>query len=123
MVILLAEDDVGVQFLVWRLLKADGFTVLTASDGKAALEVSRNHPGSIDLVLSDVEMPEMDGLELCQTLASERPGIKVLMMSGVASRKEESSMNGLPFLQKPFTCTVLRDSIAGLIGPIPAKQG
>jgi DNA-binding NtrC family response regulator len=122
MVILLAEDDVGVQFFVWSLLKADGFTVLTAGDGKAALEVSRNHPGSIDLVLSDVEMPQMGGLELCKTIASERPGIKVLMMSGVASCKEQDSMNGFPFLQKPFTCTVLRHSIEALIGPIPPSN-
>jgi DNA-binding response OmpR family regulator len=119
MVILLAEDDVGVQFFVWSLLKADGFSVLTAGDGISALEASRNHPGSIDLVLSDVGMPRMDGLELCKTLATERPGIKVLMMSGVASYKEQASMNGLPFLQKPFTCTVLRDSIEALLGPIP----
>src|SRR3954453_9813093 len=119
MVILLAEDDVGVQFFVWNLLRSDGFTVLTAGDGKAALEVSRNYPGSIDLVLSDVEMPRMDGLELCKTIAPERPGIKVLMMSGVAPCKEQVSMNGLPFLQKPFTRTVLRDSIEALIGPIP----
>ena len=87
MVILLAEDDVGVQFFVWSLLKAEGFTVLTAGDGKAALEASRNHPGSIDLLLSDVGMPRMDGLELCKTIAAERPGIKVLMMSGVLSGK------------------------------------
>lgn len=119
MVILLAEDDVGVQFFVWSLLKADGFTVLTAGDGKAALEVSRNHPGPIDLVLSDVGMPQMDGLELCKTIAVERPGIKVLIMSGVPSRKEQASMSGLPFLQKPFTRTELRDSIEALIGPIP----
>jgi DNA-binding response OmpR family regulator len=81
-VILLAEDDVGLQFFVWRLLKADGFTVLTAGDGIAALEASRNYPGSIDLALSDVRMPRMGGLELCRIIAAERPGIKVLMMSG-----------------------------------------
>ena len=115
MVILVAEDDLGVQVFVRNLLKADGFTVLTAGDGKAALEVSRNHPGSIDLVLSDVGMPRMDGLELCKTIASERPGIKVLMMSGVAPCKDQVSMNGLPFLQKPFTGTALRDSIEALI--------
>lgn len=122
MVILLVEDDVGMQFLVWSLLKTEGFTVLTAGDGKAALDVSRNHPGTIDLVLSDVEMPRMDGLELCKTIASERPGIKVLLMSGVAPCKEKVSAKGLPFLQKPFSCTVLRDSIEALIGPIPPSN-
>ena len=103
MVILLAEDDVGLQFFVWRLLKADGLTVLTAGDGKAALEASRNYPGSIDLLLSDVGMPRMDGLELCKSIAAERPGITMPMMSGEPSCKEQVSMSGLPFLQKPFT--------------------
>jgi two-component system, cell cycle sensor histidine kinase and response regulator CckA len=105
MVILLVDDDVGVQFFVWSLLKAEGFTVLTAGDGIAALEASRNHSGAIDLLLSDVAMPRMDGLELRKTIAAERPGIKVLMMSGEASGKEQVSMSGLPFLQKPFTLT------------------
>ena len=117
MVILLVEDDVGVQFYVWKLLKADGYTVLTAGDGKAALEASRNCPGSIDLLMSDVEMPGMGGLELCKNIAAERPGIKVLVMSDEPSCEEQAAMNGLPFLQKPFTSTALRDSIEALLGP------
>ena len=119
MVILLVDDDVGVQFFVWRLLKANGFTVLTAGDGIAALEASRNYPGSIDLMLSDVEMPRMGGLELCKSITAERPEIKVLMMSGEPSCKEHVHISGLPFLEKPFTSTALRDSIEALLGPIP----
>jgi CheY-like chemotaxis protein len=91
MVILLAEDDVGLQFFVWRLLRDDGFSVLAAGDGIAALEVSRNHPGAIDLLLSDVEMPRMGGLELARSIKAERPGIKVIMMSGVLSGREQVS--------------------------------
>ena len=119
MVILLAEDDVGVQFFVWSLLKAEGFTVLTVGDGVAALEASRNHPGAIDLLLSDVAMPRMGGLELCKTLSAERPGIKVLMMSGEPWWRELVFMSGLPFLQKPFTLKALLDSIETLLGPMP----
>jgi DNA-binding response OmpR family regulator len=122
MVILLAEDDVGVRFYIWKLLRADGFTVLTAGDGIAALEVSRNHPGAIDLLLSDVDMPVMGGLELCQAIAEERTGIKVLMMSGGVGGKEQVRMKGLPFLQKPFTGTALRQSIKALLGPNPALR-
>ena len=118
MVILLVEDDVHVQYFFWNLLKADGYTVLTAGDGKAALEVSRNYPGSIDLLLSDVEMPRMGGLELWKNITAERPGIKVLMMSGALEGREEVSMSGLPVLQKPFTDSSLRDAIEALLGPI-----
>jgi DNA-binding response OmpR family regulator len=123
MVILLVEDDLGVRFLIWKLLKAEGFTVLTAGDGKAALEASRNYPGSIDLLLSDVEMPWMGGLELYQNISAERLGIKVLMMSGELWGSQQASMNGLPFLQKPFSRTAIRDSIEALLGPIPPLPG
>jgi DNA-binding NtrC family response regulator len=122
MIILLAEDDVGLRFFVWRLLRADGFSVLTASDGIAALEVSRNHPGTIDLLLSDVEMPRMGGLELCKSIVAERPGTKVLVMSGDLRVREQASMNELPFIQKPFTVTALRDSLEALLGPISQVQ-
>ena len=86
MVILLVDDDVGVQLFVWKLLKDYGFTVLNADSGEAALEASRRYIGSIDLLLTDVRLPRMDGLELCKTVAAERPQIRVLLMSG-ESRK------------------------------------
>jgi DNA-binding NtrC family response regulator len=122
MVILLVEDDAGVQQFVWRLLEAFGFTVLTASNGIAALEAARSHPGTIDLLLSDMQMPQMGGLELAKAIAEERPGIKVLIMSGEPWGMEQASMSGLPFLQKPFTPTALRDSIKALVGPIEPLQ-
>ena len=60
----------------------------------------------------------MSGLELCRNIRAERPGIKVIVMSGDLGR-EQVSMNGLSFLQKPFTPTALRDSIEALLGPMP----
>jgi CheY-like chemotaxis protein len=122
MIILLAEDDVDVQYFIWKLLKADGHTVLATSDGKAALDVSRNHPGPIDLVISDVEMPRMGGLELCRNVAAERPGIKTLIMSGDLQCGELVSSSGFPFIHKPFTRSDLRDSIATVMGPVAPPQ-
>jgi DNA-binding response OmpR family regulator len=116
LVILLAEDDAAVQKFAGKALTMDGFTVLTAGDGKAALEASRKTHGTIDLLLSDVEMPRMDGLELSRNISTERPGIKVLLMSGDPLM---AFKNGLPFLQKPFSQTTLRVSIEALLGPIP----
>jgi DNA-binding response OmpR family regulator len=117
MVILLVEDEIPVQFMIWNLLKADGFTVLRAGDGVAALETSHNHPGPIDLLLTDVEMPRMDGLELCRRIAVERPETKVLIMSGALRERERVAM--LPFLPKPFTPTALRDAIQAVVGRMP----
>src|SRR5450759_1613142 len=91
MVILLVEDDVHVQYLIWKLLKADGFTVLTAGKSEFALEASRSHPGPIDLLLTDMEMPRMSGLELYRNIRAKRPGIKVLMISGDLREREQVS--------------------------------
>ncbi len=119
MVILLAENDVQIQYSIWKLLTADGFTVLNAGNGELALEASRGHPGPIKLLLTDIQMPRMNGLELCRNISRERPGIKVLVMSGDLRGREHAAVNGLPFLQKPFTLTALRDSIKALFGQIP----
>ena len=123
MVILLAEDDLQVQYSTWKLLKADGFTVLTGGNGAFALEASRNHPGPVDLLLTDMEMPRMDGLKLAESIAAERPGIKVLIMSGDLRDRERIYVKGFPFLQKPFTPTALRESIEALLCPIPSSAG
>jgi len=120
--ILLVDDDVNVQFFLWQSLKAIGFTVLNADNGEDALAVSSNHLGSIDLLLSDVVMPRMDGLELYKRIVAERPEIKVLMMSGDLRGRERACMNGLPFIQKPFTLKSLRDSIESLLGPTSPVQ-
>jgi len=119
MVILVAEDHDDVRLAISNLLKADGFTVMTTYDGRAALELSRCYPGTIDLLLSDVDMPFMGGQELCQNIAAERPGIKLLLMSGGVGAQKQAHMNGLPLLQKPFTATPLRHSIKALLDPMP----
>ena len=104
------------------MLKADGLTVLTARSVEAALKASRNHPGPVDLLLTDLEMPGMSGLELCRNIKAERPGIKVLVMSGDLRARERVSISGLPFLQRPFPATALRDSIVALLGPIKSGE-
>ena len=91
-----------------NILRSSGHTVLAAYDGKAALELSHSYPGTIDLLLSDMDMPRMGGLELSQTIATERPGIEVLIMAGGLQELEHVYMKNMPFLQKPFTGTVLR---------------
>jgi CheY-like chemotaxis protein len=113
MVILCADDDQGLRSFITKVLQADGRTVLAAGDGQAALELSRNCPCRIDVLLTDVEMPKMNGLDLCKTVAAERPGIKVLLVSGAPGKIDAI---GLPLLQKPFSPEALKDAIGRTIG-------
>ena len=81
-VILIVDDDVMVRNVARITLEADGYFTLTAHDGEEALHISREFPGTIHAVLSDVKMPKMDGLELRDWILKERPGVAILLMSG-----------------------------------------
>src|SRR5712691_11420214 len=101
LVILVADDEPLVRNLVGAVLSDAGYRVLNAADGEQALEVSRQYDGSIDLLLTDITMPNMDGIELSMRIVQERPGIKVLMMSGVVST-ELVPDPGVHVLRQPF---------------------
>ena len=115
-VVLLAEDDRLVRDVVRAMLIDAGYQVLDAVDGMHALEVSRAYDGSIHLLLTDVKMPRMDGLELSNHISRERPGIKVLVMSGEMSGKPLVEGCPLQFLRKPFLPKTLRDKVIVTIG-------
>ncbi|MCP3964680.1 MAG: response regulator [bacterium] len=107
--VLLAEDDDGVRRLVATVLSTSGYEVLQASNGEEALAIVSMTP-AIDLVISDVVMPDMRGPELGRRILSERPEVRALFISGYADgssphHEEFSAVFGteVPFLQKPFT--------------------
>jgi hypothetical protein len=101
--VLLVEDDVALRQVAERILKGDGYRVLCASDGEDALRVSRAFVGSIDLLVADVVMPRMGGMELAAVLLSERPALRVLLMSGYArSSAAPAVLANVPFVAKPF---------------------
>ena len=77
-VILVADDDVIIRNLVTILMQLEGYLVVAAADGQEGLELSRKYSGKIDLVITDMEMPRLNGSDLCAHLLEERPGIKVL---------------------------------------------
>jgi two-component system cell cycle sensor histidine kinase/response regulator CckA len=104
--ILLVEDEDGLRALNARGLASRGYTVLEAGNGVEAIEVLEKADGRVDLVVSDVVMPEMDGPTLLRELRSRIPGLKIIFVSGYA---EDAFQKHLPadgqfaFLPKPFT--------------------
>ncbi len=118
--VLLVEDDPSVRSVLKEYLEDQGYSVLTADDGEQGLELARRSDTLVDLVLSDVVMPKMNGVELARILRSETPDIKVLLISGhTRDRKrvvEESlTSSSCSFLQKPFTPETLVRRIRELL--------
>jgi two-component system cell cycle sensor histidine kinase/response regulator CckA len=99
-VVLVADDNATSCDLIRIVLQQEDYEVLVAGDGIGALQVSRTHQGTIDLLLTDVEMPGMDGISAYVQIKAERAGIKVLFVSGAA--KSLLLLAGLAFLPKPF---------------------
>ena len=103
--VLLVEDEDAVRSFAARALGQRGYHVLEATTGTEALEVFASHNGEVDLVVSDVVMPEMDGPTLMKQLRSERPDVKIIFISGYAEdafRRNLSDKEDFMFLQKPF---------------------
>ncbi len=104
--VLVVEDEAAVLTLSRRALEAQGYVVLAASDPAAALRVVERHGGMIHLLLTDVVMPGLSGRELADRLTAQRPGIRVLYMSGYpgdAVVQHGTLPSGSAFLQKPFS--------------------
>ncbi|MBI5575364.1 MAG: PAS domain S-box protein [Deltaproteobacteria bacterium] len=104
--VLLVEDEDVVRSLIKTVLTEHGYTVLAAADGAEALKIGREYSGPIDLILTDVVMPNMGGRQAADSLAPHRPGIKVLYISGYTDDAIVSHgvlEAGIAFLQKPFT--------------------
>jgi len=120
--ILLVEDQDGIRELASEFLKGSGYTILEARDGSEALEVAGQHHGRIDLLVTDVMMPRMGGRELAFRLASVRPHMKVIYMSGYAEyAKDNQKIADLEnvTLQKPFAL----DTLARKVREVLAAQG
>jgi DNA-binding response OmpR family regulator len=114
-VILVADDEALLRNVVTLLLQHDGYFVLSAADGHEGLELSRKYPGAIDLLITDMEMPRMNGTDLCGHLMEERPGIKVLVMSGKDISEIIRQNANMPFLPKPFDGGTLKAKVRAIL--------
>jgi len=116
--ILLVEDAPAVRVLARDVLKAQGYTVLEAEDGRKALRIAEQYAGSIHLLLTDVVMPEMNGRDLVEKLAPIRPSMAIIYMSGYTDTVvvHQGGLDpGAAFLQKPFTPSALLGKIRHLL--------
>ncbi|MEZ5099779.1 MAG: response regulator [Thermoleophilia bacterium] len=108
--VLLVEDEQIVRTLVTMMLERQGYRTLVAADGKAALEVLQQEEGRVDLVVTDLVMPEMGGRELAERLSTVAPQIPVLFVSGYTEDpviRQGVQADGIAFLEKPFTADEL----------------
>lgn len=105
--VLLVEDEDPVRLFAARALENKGYTVLQADSGESALEVAAEHDGEIDLLITDVVMPIMDGPTLVKQVLAEKPDMKVIFISGYAEdafRKDlDFDVSKIDFLPKPFS--------------------
>jgi CheY-like chemotaxis protein len=126
-IILVVDDQEGVRGLLRRELTERGHTVLEAADGAEGLHLVRRRNGAVDLILSDVVMPQMNGTELATHIGVEFPDVPVILMSaftpaGVARVGVGESL--VPVLQKPFEPTQLAELVQlALEHPVPHRGG
>jgi PAS domain S-box-containing protein len=112
--ILLVEDQEMVRDLVTEILEDEGFKIITAYNGLNALEVTKEYTDPIDLMLTDVIMPEMNGRELAKRIEVEKPELKIIFMSGYTGEEMRNRgvlEPGTNFIQKPFTPDALVDKV------------
>ena len=119
--VLLVEDETGVRELVRDLLGRCGYTVFEATDAAEAIAVFARHRENIDLLVTDVVMPQMNGRHLAERFLAERPGLKVLYMSGYTDEPVMAGegASGSAFLQKPFTPDVLARTVRDVLDGRP----
>jgi CheY-like chemotaxis protein len=116
--ILLVEDEDAVRAIVSTVLRRQGYQVLEAPTPTVASAIFAQHEGNIDLLLTDVVMPEMSGPALAQRLIEHRPELRVLFISGYADVAVQPEIGGpnVNFLSKPFQASALTARVAQILG-------
>lgn len=117
--ILVVDDEPSIRNLLRDILRPLGYVVLEAPDGDTALTLVKNHQGMIDLLLTDVVMPRVNGVQLAKKARKLKPGMKVLYMSGYWKHVDDadSELNEKTLLQKPIRPSILASRIRDILGP------
>lgn len=123
--ILIVEDNPGLCDLAQEVLSSAGYSVLAAQDGAHALRVAEEYSGQIQLLLTDITLPDMDGQQIASSLHALRPGMKVLFMSGHASaaiREDSPFAPNANFIQKPWSPQGLCEKICNVLATRPRAR-
>ncbi|MDD7909480.1 MULTISPECIES: response regulator [Pseudovibrio] len=123
--VLLTEDDDAVRAFVKRALELDGHSVTAVADGSEAAEALNNEQGAFDLLLSDIRMPEMDGIALAMQTSQRYPGLPILLMTGYADQRERSDeLNGAvrDVLTKPFSLVEIRSAVSDALADVAVTE-
>jgi CheY-like chemotaxis protein len=123
--ILIVEDDPALRRLMQRTLERHGYAVLQSKNVVDALSIAERHPGKIDLLLSDVIMPVMNGPDLAQRIVRLRPAIKVMYVSGFTNQiaLDRGSVGAKAcFMAKPFTPQALASRVRDCLGSHPESE-
>jgi CheY-like chemotaxis protein len=120
--ILLAEDEAGVRKYTRGILERYGYVVIESCDGAEALSVAHSHPGPIHMLLTDIIMPTMGGMELAEKFTAEFPTIPVLFMSGYTDQIMRHWSALTAYIQKPFSLSDLLTQVRDLLDRSAAKS-
>jgi CheY-like chemotaxis protein len=113
--VLIADDEDSMRTLVARAIAMDGHETVTAEDGAEALEILSREHGAFDLLLTDIQMPVMDGIALALAAARDFPNLTILLMTGFADQRERASgLNAIAHdvITKPFSVADIRTAVA-----------
>jgi len=113
--VLIVDDEDSMRLLVARAITMDGHDIMTASDGAEALEILGSADSSFDLLLTDIQMPIMDGIALALAAARDFPDLTILLMTGFADQRERASgLNAIAHdvITKPFSVADIRTAVA-----------
>jgi two-component system cell cycle response regulator CpdR len=113
--VLIADDEDSMRSLVARAIAMDGHDTVTAQDGAEALEILTREDGAFDLLLTDIQMPVMDGIALALSAARDFPQLTILLMTGFADQRERASnLSAIAHdvITKPFSVADIRTAVA-----------
>ncbi len=117
--VLIADDEDSMRRLVARAIAMDGHDVVTAEDGAEALDILERERGAFDLLLTDIQMPVMDGIALALMVARDFPDLTILLMTGFADQRERAhGLNAIvhDVVTKPFSVADIRTAVAAALG-------